>query len=92
LPHIEKSSPTFHGFLIPVSSLIPGYSWPLFLGTSGESWALTAVEDLQHLLSFLHPERLQEDASAFSRGEAIVLINGDSRQKNGIFFGIDKVN
>lgn len=37
---------------------------------SGESWALTAVEDLQHLLSFLHPERLQEDACAFSRGEA----------------------
>eukprot|EP00435_Cladocopium_sp_Y103_P004277 s4646_g1.t1 len=38
--------------------------------TSDESWALTAVEHLQHLLSFLHPERLQEDAAAFSRGEA----------------------
>ena len=58
----------------------------VFLKGSGESWALTAVEHLQHLLSFLHPERLQEDACAFSRGEAIELINGESHQKDGICF------
>lgn len=50
----------------------PGYflSIPRTAGDSEYSLALAAVEHLQHLLTFLHPERLREDAMVFYRGEA----------------------